>query len=175
LLERTRRLHPDSVLVTVLRGAPVDVAHERRHIGDRVSAEVEMIRMLVHVEREHRDRAGDGRAAVGDALIDEPARARQPAQQNPAGAPINEFASATNSPRQRSTEPKSRASAFAMTCGTSRPSPPRLAKYNSCNANEFSAVASSCFRRRTTCAGVVAGSSASSSAEIAFRRVKAPP
>ena len=47
-----------------------------------------MIRVLVHVEREHRDRAGDGLAAVGDALIDEPARARQPAQQNPAGAPI---------------------------------------------------------------------------------------
>ena len=88
LLERPRRLHPDSVLVTALHGPPVDVAHERRHIGDRVRAEVEMIRVLVHVEREHRDRAGDGMAAVGDALIDEPARARQPTQQNPAGARI---------------------------------------------------------------------------------------
>src|SRR5262249_55463535 len=88
LLERSRRLHPDSVLVTPLHGVPVDVAHERRHIGDRVGAEVEMIRMLVHVEREHRDRAGDGLAPLADALIDEPAHARQPAQQNPAGAAI---------------------------------------------------------------------------------------
>ena len=52
---------------------------------------------------------------------------------------------AENSVRQRCTEPKSRASASAMT-GVALPSPPMLAKYSSCSSVELSATSSSRFR-----------------------------
>jgi hypothetical protein len=52
---------------------------------------------------------------------------------------------AENSVRQRCTDPKSRASASDMAV-VSLPSPPMLAKYNSCRSVALSAASSSRFR-----------------------------
>ena len=73
------------VLVTSQHRRPVDVAHERRDIGGRVGPEIDLIGVLVHVEREDRDRAGDGLVVIGASVIDEAAVARDVAEQHPAG------------------------------------------------------------------------------------------
>src|SRR5262249_44188731 len=128
LLEWPRRLDRDRVFVAPLRRAPVDVAHESGDVGGGVGAEIEMVGVLVHIEGENGNSAGDPRAGVGDALVDEPLIARQQVSSTQPEPAASALAKAMNSRRQRSTEPKSRVSASAITSGTDRPSPPRLAK-----------------------------------------------
>src|SRR6267143_7144517 len=72
----TRRLNFQRVLVALLDCRPIDVAHERVDIRPRVGAEVDVVSVLVHVEREDRDAAGHRLAMIGRVLVDEPAIAR---------------------------------------------------------------------------------------------------
>ena len=65
---------------------PADRLHECFDIGRRLGAEIDVIGVLVHVERENRRAAGQRMAVVGCPLIDKLAVARRPRQQHPARA-----------------------------------------------------------------------------------------
>ena len=107
---------------------PVDIAHKSGDIGGRAGALLDVVRVLVHVERQYRDGAGDALRMIGGALIEQAVIPRHVAEEDPAGITGHASASAIKSYRQRSTEPKSRAIVSAMMFGSARPSPPRLAK-----------------------------------------------
>src|SRR4029450_5090722 len=77
LLDEGPRSHgPSRVLVARLRRHPIDVAVEGIDIGGRVRSEIDVVRMLVHVQRQDRNAARGGLAMIARALIDEPAGAR---------------------------------------------------------------------------------------------------
>src|SRR5438046_961342 len=78
-----RRRYLARVLEAALDRLPVDIAQERVDVGRRVRAEVDVIGVLVHVEREQGDAARDRLAVIGSVLIDEPAVPRHPRQQHP--------------------------------------------------------------------------------------------
>src|ERR1051325_11108893 len=50
---------------------PVDVAHESIDVGRRLGAIVDMIRMLVHIERQNWGRASETVGMIGCPLVDE--------------------------------------------------------------------------------------------------------
>src|SRR5215213_3664153 len=60
------------------RVLPTDRVHEGVDIASRLSAEVDVVGMLVHIERQDRRGAGERMAVVGRPLIDELAIARRP-------------------------------------------------------------------------------------------------
>src|SRR5947208_10106735 len=65
---------------------PVDRAHERLDVVASLGAVIHLIRVLIHVEREYRLTAGEGRGVIGGPGVNEALVARIPAQQNPVGA-----------------------------------------------------------------------------------------
>jgi hypothetical protein len=84
LHQRPRRRDLERVLVAVLHRLPVDVAHEGVDIGPMVGAEIDVIRVLVRVEREDRNPACDRLGVLRGELVDEPAVARDVDQHDPA-------------------------------------------------------------------------------------------
>jgi hypothetical protein len=75
-----------AILVTLLYGGPIDVAHEGRDVGAGVRAELQMVGMLIHIEGEYRDATRDALIVLRRDLIDEPLVARNIGQQHPARA-----------------------------------------------------------------------------------------
>src|SRR5207302_1225078 len=61
-----------TLLICLRDALPVDVFHECIDVRGRVGAVVDMIRMLVHIEREDQDRASERMRVVGRPLIHEP-------------------------------------------------------------------------------------------------------
>ena len=86
LLEWPRRRNLDRVFVTSLHRVPVDVAHERIDISRGIGTEVEVISVLVHVERKDRYAAGERLGVVAGILVDQASVARYMNEQDPAGA-----------------------------------------------------------------------------------------
>jgi hypothetical protein len=78
-----RRVH--RVLVALVDDLPVDIAQERLEVGLGVRAEVHVIGVLVHVEREDRHATGDRLRMLRCVLVDEPSVARHPGHEHPAG------------------------------------------------------------------------------------------
>src|SRR5262245_29987355 len=72
--------------------APANDVHEGIDIACRLGAEVHVIGVLVHIERENRRATRQGMAMVRRPLVDELAVARRPRQQHPAGATAERFA-----------------------------------------------------------------------------------
>ena len=72
--------------------APADGQHERVDIARGLGAVIQVIGVLVHIEREDRRAAGQRMAVVGCPLIDEPSVARRPRQQHPAGTAAERLA-----------------------------------------------------------------------------------
>src|SRR6187455_602279 len=72
--------------------SPTDRLHECFDVASGLGAEVDMIGVLVHVEREYRRCARKRVAMVGSPLIDQLAIARRPRQQHPAGAAAERLA-----------------------------------------------------------------------------------
>ena len=92
-----------------------EVPHEGIDVGRRsLGAEVHVIGVLVHVEREHGAPPASLWAWSARPLDDEPVEPLRPgrAASNPSRRP-GPWRKAVNSDRQRSTEPKSRSSAVA--------------------------------------------------------------
>src|SRR5215831_3494060 len=81
-----RRLEFRRILVTTLYGVPVDVAYEGVDVGLHISAEVNVIGVLVHVESQDRDAARDRLTMVARILVYEPAISRNIDEQYPAGS-----------------------------------------------------------------------------------------
>ena len=115
--EGPRRLDLGRILIASLYRLPIDVAHERIDVRLGIRAEVDVVGMLVHIEREDRDAARHGLGMFRRELVDEPAIARQINQQDPARAPRQRVAIATNSSRQRSTDPKVARERIRERCG----------------------------------------------------------
>src|SRR6266700_1211022 len=65
---------------------PANRVHERIDIGRGFRAIIDMIGVLVHIERENRRAAGERVAMVRGPLVHQLAVARRPRQQNPPGA-----------------------------------------------------------------------------------------
>ena len=84
--DRRRAAGAARVLVTHPDAAPMQIAHDRVDIGSGIGAEVEVIGVLVHVEGEDRSRACQHMGVVGGPLVDQPAGARRPGEDHPAGA-----------------------------------------------------------------------------------------
>src|SRR6476620_10212290 len=61
LHQRPRRLDFGGIIKAVLCRLPVDVFYERIDVSPRVRAKVDVVRVLVHVEREDGNAAHDGR------------------------------------------------------------------------------------------------------------------
>ena len=65
---------------------PIQVCHHLIDVGGCLRAEIEMIGMLVHVEREDRGCPWQAVCVVCRPLVDEPAQALRPGEDHPAGA-----------------------------------------------------------------------------------------
>ena len=76
----------------VVRIAPTNGVHEDIDVVCRLGAEIHVIGVLVHIEREDRDAAGQRVAVIGRPLIDEFAVARRPESKHPAGAAAERLA-----------------------------------------------------------------------------------
>src|SRR5437764_6152976 len=83
------RPHPSSI-VELLEDSvsvpPVDHVHENVDVTSRFGTEVDVIGVLVHVQRENRNAPGQSVAVICGPLIDELLVARRPGQQHPAGS-----------------------------------------------------------------------------------------
>src|SRR5947209_6225275 len=83
------RPHPSSV-VELLEDSvsvpPVDHVHENVDVTSRFGTEVDVIGVLVHVQRENRNAAGQSVAVICGPLIDELLVARRPGQKHPPGS-----------------------------------------------------------------------------------------
>ncbi|MGY4330845.1 hypothetical protein ACVWWG_005262 [Bradyrhizobium sp. LB7.2] len=86
MLERPRRRDLDGILVALLYGGPIDVAHEGSDVGAGVRAEFQVEGVLVHIEGQYREAASDALTVFRSDLIDEPSVARNVGQQHPARA-----------------------------------------------------------------------------------------
>src|SRR5262249_60736126 len=71
--------------------APANDVHEGIDIACRLGAEVHVIGVLVHIERENRRATRQGMAMVRRPLVDKLAVARRPRQQNPPEATAERF------------------------------------------------------------------------------------
>src|SRR5262245_8951294 len=124
---------------------PADGSHEGVNISRCFCTEVDVIGVLVHVERKNRHATCERMAVVRCPLIDElPIRGDQDSKTQPE-PPASALPMATNSECQRSYEPKSRASASRKT-GPGSLCSPSPSKNNSCRIIEF--IAMSCSRLR---------------------------
>src|SRR6266478_1933130 len=85
------RPRPDSIIGASHRW-PVDCRHEDADVLGSLGSVVDVIGMLVHIEREDGRPASQCVAMVRGPLIDEFAIARRPRQQNPAGTSAERFA-----------------------------------------------------------------------------------
>ena len=83
----TARLHQP-----VTDRGPVDIPHEGIDVGGDVHAEVEMVGMFVHVERQHRNSVHHCLGVIEGDLVVEPAVPARVAQQNPARTPAEGLA-----------------------------------------------------------------------------------
>src|SRR5262245_4636774 len=81
--EGPRSLDSGRVLVARLRRHPIDVAVEGIDIRGRVRSEIDVVRVLVHVQGQDRNAARGGLAMIACVLIDEPAVARYVDEQHP--------------------------------------------------------------------------------------------
>src|SRR5262245_32406929 len=86
LHQRPRRGDLARVLVPALDRLPVDVLYERVDVCPRVRAKFDVVRVLVHIEREDGNAARDGRRVLGRILVDQPSVARDVDEQHPPGA-----------------------------------------------------------------------------------------
>jgi hypothetical protein len=121
-----RRLDLGSHLVRDLTAFQSMLRMNASHVRAGVGAEVDVVGVLVHVER--KDRTPPAIVpVVGRVLIDKPPIARDIDEQHPARAAGSALPSRRTRCVQRSSEPKS-APGLRRTAGASRPSPPRLAK-----------------------------------------------
>src|SRR5258708_17745518 len=75
-----------------IRIAPTNRAHESIDVARRLGAKVDVIGMLVHIERKNGNATSQRMAVVRRPLIDELSIARRPRQQYPAGAAAECFA-----------------------------------------------------------------------------------
>src|SRR6516165_9467985 len=71
---------------------PADRLHEGVDVACGFGAEVDVVGMLVHIERQDRRAARERVAMVRRPLVDELAVARRPRQQHPAGAAAERLA-----------------------------------------------------------------------------------
>jgi hypothetical protein len=71
---------------------PAHGVHESLDIGAGLGAEIDVIGVLVHVERQNGRAAGERVAVIGGPLIDELAVAWRPSEQNPAGTAAKRLA-----------------------------------------------------------------------------------
>jgi len=127
---------------------PIDVAHEGGNVGIGVRAEFQVIRVLVHVEGEYGHSPCDALIMLRRDLVDEPPVARNIGEQHPANeTPASPFAIPDNSRASDRPSRSSFATALASVSGSTRPSPPRLAKYNRAADVEFGAQSRRGFRR----------------------------
>src|SRR5262249_61205282 len=74
------------IMVSTLSGLPFDVAYEGVEVGLHISAEVNVIGVLVHIESQDRDAARDRLTMVARILVYEPAISRNVDEQSPAGS-----------------------------------------------------------------------------------------
>src|SRR6185437_3043387 len=80
-----RRSSSSKLFEHAVRAAPLDRIHERVDVSASLGAEVDVIGVLVHIERQNRNAACECVAVVGGPLIDQPPVVRRPRQQDPAG------------------------------------------------------------------------------------------
>ena len=69
----------------------MQVGHHLIDIGGRLRAEIEMIGMLVHVEREYRHPTRQAVRVIRRPLVDEPAQPLRPGQDHPARTACERF------------------------------------------------------------------------------------
>ena len=86
LLKRSRWADLDGILVSPLHRVPIDIAHERGNVCRCVCTEVEMIGVLIHIQRHDRYSAGDILTVIRRDLIDEATITRHVGEEHPAGA-----------------------------------------------------------------------------------------
>jgi len=128
LHQGARRLELRRILVTTLYGVPVDVAYEGVDVGHHISAEVNVIGVLVHIESQDRDAARDRLTMVARMQVYELAISRNVDEQYPAGSARQTVRHGDELIAPASTDPKSEVSARAS-ISAGRPSPnARLAK-----------------------------------------------
>src|SRR4029450_10518723 len=83
LHERSWCVDPRRVLVALLRRWPIDVALERIDVGRGVCAEVDVVGVLVHVERQDGDAPCRRLAVIARVLVDEATISRPIPQTEP--------------------------------------------------------------------------------------------
>src|SRR5262252_6159096 len=83
--------HYSRVLIATLRGGPVDIAHERGHVRQRIGTELDVISVFVHVESKDWNAARDALGMIGETDIHHASIARHIGQKDPSSITTERF------------------------------------------------------------------------------------